>query len=110
VLVFDFHWQDLKQMLNNTVGARSHVIEPRQKGDTILRIRFKSKDVMEIAKTLLHKQIFFGYKLTAVVSRRLSQYHCPLCLHRHMYPFAWQHISWALDLTNSFLDYTKILA
>lgn len=58
-------------MLNTTLGSGSHRIEPRQKGDSFLRVHFTSKDEMEIARNLLHKQIFLGCKLTAVVSEKL---------------------------------------
>ncbi|PNF25197.1 hypothetical protein B7P43_G17783, partial [Cryptotermes secundus] len=59
---------DLKQLLNASLGIGSHRIEPRQKGDSFLRVHFSSKDEMEIVRALLHKQMFLGSRLNAVVS------------------------------------------
>jgi hypothetical protein len=63
--------QDLKQLLNTTLGADSHRIEPRHRGDLALRVRFKSKDDMDVARDVLDKQIFMGCRLRAKVSGKL---------------------------------------
>jgi len=60
--------QDLKQLLNTTLGVGSHRIEPRHRGDLALRVHFRSKEEMDVARDILHKQIYMGYRLTAVVS------------------------------------------
>jgi hypothetical protein len=58
-------------LLNTSLGVGSHRIKPRQKGDSFLRVEFRSKDEMGIARNLLHEQIFMGRKLTAEVSAKL---------------------------------------
>jgi len=65
---FFFPLQDLKQLLNTTLGIGSHRIEPRHRGDSVLRVHFRSKDEMDVARDILHKQIYMGCRLTAVVS------------------------------------------
>lgn len=65
---FVFFLQDLKQLLNTTLGSGSHRIEPPHKGDSVIRVHFRSKDEMDVARDILHKQIYMGCKLTAVVS------------------------------------------
>jgi hypothetical protein len=67
-LVFVFVFQDLKQLLKTAVGANSHRIEPRHRGDNFIRVRFRSKDDMVVARDLLHNEMFMGYRLMAVVS------------------------------------------
>jgi hypothetical protein len=63
-----FFLQDLKQLLNTTLGVGCHRIEPRHRGDSVLRVRFRTKDDMDVARDILDKQIFMGCRLTARVS------------------------------------------
>jgi hypothetical protein len=51
-----------------TLGDLGHRIRPRQKGDKVLYVHFKSEDEMKIAQSLLHNQSFLGYTLNAKVS------------------------------------------
>jgi hypothetical protein len=51
-----------------TLGDLGHRIRPRQKGDKVLYVHFKSEDEMKIAQSLLHNQNFLGYTLNAKVS------------------------------------------
>ena len=60
-------WQNLKQLLNMTLGGLGHRIRPRQKGDKVLYVHFQSEDEMKIAQSLLHNQDFLGYTLHAKV-------------------------------------------
>jgi hypothetical protein len=65
---FSFFLQELKQLLNATLGIGSHRIEPRHRGDSVLRVQFRSKDEMDVARDFLHEQIYMGCRLRAVVS------------------------------------------
>lgn len=85
-----FFLQDLKQLLNTTLGIGSHRIEPRHKGDSVLRVSFRSKDEMDVARDILHKQIYMGCKLTAVVSGKfivvaiVVLFTMRTCMHCHL--------------------------
>jgi len=54
--------------LNTTLGIGSHRIEPPHKGDSVLRVQFRSKAELDVARDILHRQTYMGCRMTAVVS------------------------------------------